>query len=337
MSVQPLPDNVDLDDIESTNYTLVPYALQFPDEDQALPVASFVANTEARTIEAYLLAANGSWSKLDTMTVDEESTILTHTGESIYQSLVGVTGPSWEEFHKLRDKLDEFVSVTPDLDSELVNLAEKSESDNADVFCTCSDPELYIDSYVETETIDIDVSICTSCDKLYKINGDFDELNTTLTSLGDMSISNIVDQLDPSKITNTSHDDQYLYTTPSYEPTPITEVGIAIWWMSQQRNHRSTQYMPTESNFTAFIKGDQIIGGAIWTYLLGSIPLISHIHLFDPDNLSSKDVQEYITTWEQEVGELFIEQPYNPQHIFRDAFTPAIYASGSIQFETKPS
>lgn len=336
MPTQPLPDTVDIDNLSESNYTLVPYALKFTDGPQELPVASIVANKSSNEITSYILSVDGEWSKLNTIEVRDDSDIFSYTNdENIYQSLIGVSGPSWNEFKSLKGELNEFVQINPTISSPFIKISENVPS-TGETFCNCELSERYSDTYLETDNFKANLTVCTSCGGVKEISIILENKSIILNKSTSLNLQNVVNKIEPTKIINTKEDDLYLYHTNTHKNPLLVGIGILSWWNSQKQIDSDIhQYIPSNNNQVLLIKNDEIIGTFSWNYLLQSLPTIQYITLFKQDELSRDGLNKLITAWKKnkQIENIFIGNPNSITFDLSDVLTPVSYTSGSIQFE----
>lgn len=332
MSDTPLPQDVSFEDL-GEDYILVPYALQFGDEDQPMPVGCIVCDRNKRKLDGYILGANGSWSNVGEEHIDENSELFGNTSDSLYQSIIGVAGNEWSKLRKLKSELSQFIDVDSKLESELVNLAEEFEGTNFE-FCSCSDPDSFEDSLMKISDKLVTVSVCKECGKTISASGWKSEENVfRIDSASELhTISTIEDVMSAENIKMTEMDDLYMYTQSGSEVNSLSGIASVIYWESQKQNSESRAFVPTENNITAICRDEEIIGVIIWSYLFSGLVTIQHLGLFD---ISDEELEECIRAFsEDESTEIYIKKPYQDTRI--DEFViPIDFASGSVQMASK--
>lgn len=334
MSETPLPEGIPLDDI-GDDYVIVPYALQFGDEDQPMPAGCIVANLVDMELTGYVLGANGEWSQTNQEDLSNESEVFGNTPDQIYQSFLVVAGDDWNKLSKIKDKISDFLEVESQIESSLVNLAEDFQTDSYSMeFCSCDRREEFEDTLFELSEKSVSVGVCSNCGGLISVEGmDSGKKQFSIDSENELYNVDTVDaDMDASSMTLTDTDDLYMYTQSGSILNNVTGVGIASWWQSQRVNPSSQSFVPTENNITLICRDDSIVGVLLWSYLFNNIVTVRHANLFD---ISDEELEEVVGCLsEEENSKIYIKKPYKETAL--DKFvTPFEFVTGSVQMASK--
>lgn len=335
MSETPLPEDVSIEDL-GEDYILVPYALQFADEDQPMPVGCVICETDTRKLTAYVMGADGEWSQTNKEVISEDNELFGATPDALYQSVIGVAGDEWSKLNTTKEKLSEFLEVESNVESELVGLAGEIPTETRRIeFCSCKHPENFEDTLLSVSEEVISVSVCKKCGGFISTNGlDSGKKQFYLDENSNIfDVEFVEEDMDANRINLTEDEDLYMYTQSGSELNSITGLGVVSWWQSQRVNPSIRSFVPTENNITVLFDDDSIIGVLIWSYMFNGIVTIRHIGLFD---IETDQLEIFINTLsEEENSEIYLKKPYAETEL--DEFViPVEFMSGSIQLASKP-
>jgi hypothetical protein len=335
MSKTPLPEHLSPEDL-GDEFILVPYALQFADEEYPMPVGCIVYEKEIKELTAYVMGADGEWSQTNNSKVDESSEVFGVTPDSLYQSIIGVAGSDWGKLNIIKEKLSEFVEVESTIDSDLVDLAGEVQTDSYDIeFCSCTKAQEFTDRLMSLDDKFISVSVCKRCGGFLSTTGvkSGKKQFAVESDSGLYNVASIEDDMEASNLVLTDNEDLYMYTQSGSELNSITGLAVVSWWQSQRVNPSIRSFVPRENNITVLCRDDSIVGILIWSYMFDGIVTLKHVGLFD---IHKKEIGLFLDTLsDEENSKLYMKKPYSDTEI--DSFvTPVQFMSASIQMASKP-
>lgn len=338
MNSQPLPDEVTVEDL-GDNYLLVPYGVQFEKVNKTFPAAAIVYDGEQSELRGYTIKKDGEWSESITEELSEKPIILYDGPNSLYQSILGISGDDAEAATRVKQRIHSLIDIDPSRVSELQDILIPFEKGSEYVpFSECKNEEILREQVYKEGELIVYIDYCEDSgiiNSIESVKGG--KIQDTLQRKGVTTISEIEDILTPDMMDETEHPEIFTVTKASDSYSKIDLVSVAHWWESQKENPFSRPFMPREMNTTLLIEENYIFGVLIWSYLFGTYPIVHH--LSTDNEISQTKLQTALKSAKENIlrsnesESVYITHPYSVSESISDIFTPLSITAGSVKVE----